>query len=184
MPPRQPTRQPTKREPTKKDKGQTVRAEKARTPLPPHDNQILLQHLRLFADDIEFAEQVVHQRHDTHFAELARRAFRKGIRVVAALDGEVGNGYGPLSGEQLAAELENDVNALIHFQMQHGRTPVIIQMLLDLLGGRGGASPAGSSLSPREAPGTRQGPPAAHSTSMPVDAGADAILNSVDYGSI
>jgi len=62
--------------------------------------------------------------------DLARRIFDRGDRVESALalpDKATGL-HGTYEGERLAAELYNDVNGLIDFEMRHGTTPTVIRM--------------------------------------------------------
>jgi len=62
--------------------------------------------------------------------DLARRIFDRGDRVESALalpEKETGL-HGTYDGERLAAEIFNDVNGLIEFEMRYGKTPTVIRM--------------------------------------------------------
>src|SRR5260370_16702782 len=80
-----------------------------------------LQHIRLFDDDIELAEALAHQRRDTSYPLIARKAFRRGVRFEAAAgaaDEEKGN-FATLSRELLPPEQEAADATLSTFHLKH-----------------------------------------------------------------
>jgi hypothetical protein len=133
-----------------------------------------LRHLRLRVRDIELTDALEAQR-GTPWPDLSRRIYERGCQMEAACGApdEHGN-YGTYSGPRLAQLLSADVDALIAFQMQHGKPPTILSLLLDLVQKQGQVPAA---IASRQGEGERTGEPADSAVLTELDDGAVTTLD-------